>query len=141
MAVYALVEKNRINLEQMMIDTIETIKKRMKEDIFATLEDGQWKKTFKQNVEDALSQLEKRFEEMNKALSRKMAEIPDNDATEKRIMSILIAYGETIKKIIEEEGSRVCKQAQQQKQRNDLLSALEQEAWTITWGHYDDGTK
>ena len=105
----------------------------LKNEIVSSLQNGMWKKTFSQEIENALNELENRFSELNKLLDEKMTEIPRIEAIEANINAIFLAQSEKMKSIISEEGKSVCKQIQQEIMQSDLLSVLSEEAKKITW--------
>lgn len=107
--------------------------KALKTEIVSALQDGKWKKSFSQDIENALAELENRFSELNGLLDEKMMEIPRIDSIETNINAIFLAQGDKIKNIIISEGKAACEQIRQQARQSDLLSSLSEEAQNITW--------
>lgn len=110
----------------------ETIQN-LKSELLYIIEDGEWKKAFSNNVESAIIQLEKRYNDLNIALGKKMERLPQLEAIETNINAIFAAYGEIIKKIIASEGERVRKEWDEKSNRENLLSVLREEAHNISW--------
>ena len=124
---------SKVSIVNEKITKMQESIKSLKDEIISALQDGKWKKSFSQEIENALAELEDRFSELNKLLDEKMMEIPRIDSIETNINAIFLAQGDKIKNIIISEGKAACEQIRQQARQSNLLSNLSDEAQNIKW--------
>lgn len=84
----------------------------LRNSIVNMLENGEWKKTFAGEIQDALQQLETRYDELNTAIDKKMQMLPSLDLIEEKIDAIFNQQKEKIKEIIIAEGENARRKLQ-----------------------------
>lgn len=105
----------------------------LRKSIINILENGEWKKTFRVEIQDALQQLETRYDELNTAIDKKMQTLPRLDLLEDKINTIFIQQNEKIKEIIIVEGENARKKIQLQLEQCDWLTILADRTKKISW--------
>lgn len=102
----------------------------------STLNEGQWKKTFSRDIENALGNIERRYSEINAELDKKMSQVALLENTKERIRQIFIEQEEKIKTVIRESGTKLKKEIDENLKKHDILEILKKESQIIKWEQY-----
>ncbi len=99
--------KSKIDGIKKELDKINNQFSAFKEQIESVFNDGQWKKTFADEIAESLNAIENRYKEIDAALDAKMIKLVEASAIEEKVKKIFLAQENKIRAIIQEEGKKL----------------------------------
>ena len=105
----------------------------MKQKLLAALLNGEWKQCFSEDIKKALSDINKRYSEINGELDKRMSQLAQAGAIEKKILQIFIEQEGKFKTVIRESGKQLKEELDKKMDASNLMEMLKIESQTITW--------
>lgn len=105
----------------------------LKKELMEKLDNGTWKKSFSEDIKNALQNVEKRYSEINAELDQKMSQLAQAGAIEGKMMKILIEQEEKFRTVIRESGKQLKSELDKKIDSSDIMEVLKIESQTITW--------
>lgn len=125
--------ESEINACSKKIQNILVAYNNLKSELEKTLISGVWKKAFRDDISSALNQIEKRFNELNAELDKKMIILAQLEPIIKEIESIFVKQETRMRSIIITAGEEAQKRINKDGFLSELLSILSHEAQNISW--------
>lgn len=105
----------------------------MKQKLLAALLNGEWKQCFSEDIKKALSDINKRYFEINAELDKEMSQLAQAGAIEEKILQIFIEQEEKFRTVIHESGKQLKKELDKKMEDHGIIDILKIESQTITW--------
>ncbi len=105
----------------------------LKQKLLAALLNGEWKQCFSEDIKKALSDINKRYSEINAELDKKMSQLAQAGMIEEKILQIFIEQEEKFRTVIHESGKQLKKELDKKMDASNLMEMLKVESQTITW--------
>lgn len=105
----------------------------LKKELIEKLDNGTWKKSFSEDIRNALQNIEKRYSEINAELDQKMSQLAQAGAIEEKMLKIFIEQEERFRTVIRESGKQLKSELDKKMESSDMLEILKVESQTITW--------
>ena len=125
--------EGKINLLNSKIDKNAQDFENLKQKLLAALLNGEWKQCFSEDIKKALSDINKRYSEINGELDKRMSQLAQAGAIEKKILQIFIEQEEKFRTVIHESGKQLKKELDKKMDASNLMEMLKLESQTITW--------
>ena len=104
-----------------------------KKELIEKLDNGTWKKSFAEDIKNALQGIEKRYSEINAELDQKMSQLAQVGAIEEKMLKIFIEQEERFRTVIRESGKQLKSELDKKMENSDITEILKNESQTITW--------
>lgn len=103
------------------------------ENLFNTLNDGDWKRAFSQEMQNTLRKIEERCSQINGELDKKMAQAARCGQIEDKVKKILLEHEEKVKMVIRSAGQQLKAELDEKIKNSEIVEILKQESQTVTW--------
>ena len=124
---------NKISSVEKKVKTAAESFAALKKEIIEKLDNGTWKKSFSEDIRNALQNIEKRYSEINAELDQKMSQLAQAGAIEEKMLKIFIEQEERFRTVIRESGKQLKSELDKKMESSDIIELLKVESQTITW--------
>ena len=124
---------NKISSVEKKVKTTAESFAALKKELIEKLDNGTWKKSFSEDIRNALQNIEKRYSEINAELDQKMSQLAQAGAIEEKMLKIFIEQEERFRTVIRESGKQLKSELDKKMESSDIIELLKVESQTITW--------
>ncbi len=124
---------NKISSIEKKVKTATDSFASLKKELIEKLDNGAWKKSFAEDIKNALQGIEKRYSEINAELDQKMSQLAQAGAIEEKMLKIFIEQEEKFRTVIRESGKQLKEELDKKMDASNLMEMLKIESQTITW--------
>lgn len=124
---------NKVSSVEKKIKTAADSFAALKKELIEKLDNGTWKKSFAEDIKNALQGIEKRYSEINAELDQKMSQLAQTGAIEEKMLKIFIEQEERFRTVIRESGKQLKEELDKKMDASNLMEMLKIESQTITW--------
>ena len=124
---------NKISSIEKKVKTATDSFASLKKELIEKLDNGTWKKSFAEDIKNALQGIEKRYSEINAELDQKMSQLAQVGAIEEKMLKIFIEQEERFRTVIRESGKQLKSELDKKMESSDITEILKNESQTITW--------